>query len=244
MSPIPLTSLARAGRQQNRLSYPNLFLTRQFYTSQDRLLASSTPISHRLGPMSLLFGNSVFPPALGFDFLIWRNGDQMSQTLFVARKLLSYDALQGSCPGDHLFWLSYYQLQSFLTNSEVRDSLAQEKTPFEEYPLIASQPSHVLSSTYAFLRNSLEASSLPFVRDWESELGTFFSEQDWHKSFILTHKLPVACVAQQKNYKILTRWYRYPALLHRMYSSTSDCCWRCISGRPPHHRLWWNGHLR
>lgn len=62
---------------------------------------------------------------------------------------------------------------------------------------------------------------------WESELGTPFSEQDWLKFFLLTHKLPLAFFAQEKNYKILTRWYCYPTLLRRIYPSTSDYWWGC-----------------
>lgn len=174
--------------------------------------------------MTPQFGNRDFVPALTSDsFLIWH---KKNRTLSATHELLSYDILQNSCPENVLSWLSYRQLRSFLSDSAVRDAIAQDKTPLENFLLLASQASHVLSSVYSFLRSPPEVSSLPFVRAWESELGTTFSEQEWLKSFILTHKLPVACFAQEKNYKILTRWYRYPTLLRRMYPSISDCCWR------------------
>lgn len=105
---------------------------------------------------------------------------------------------------------------------------------------ITSQATDVLSSVYAFLRNSPEVSSLPCVLAWESELGTIFSEQDWYKSFILSHKLPVACFSQEKNEKILTWWYRYPTLLRRMYPSKSDCCWRYNAAPGTMLHIWWD----
>lgn len=103
----------------------------------------------------------------------------------------------------------------------------QYTTPFEEYLLLASQPSRMLSSLYNILGCPPAASQIPFVRAWEAELSTTFTAQDWQKSFILTHKLPVDCFSQEKNYKILTRWYRYPTLLRKVYSTTSDSCWQC-----------------
>lgn len=147
--------------------------------------------------------------------------------------------LQGSRPETALPWLQYRQLCSFLADSAVRDRLALEKTPFECYLLLSSRASHILSAVYAFLQSPPEPSSLPFVRAWEAELGTTFSEQEWYKSFTLLHKLPVACFSQEKNYKILTRWYRYPTLLRRMYPSTSDCCWRCNAAPGTMLHVWW-----
>lgn len=144
------------------------------------------------------------------------------------------------CPENTLSWLSYRQLRSFLVDPALREDLLQDRTPLEDYLLVASQPTHVLSYLYAVLRNSSEISSLSFVRAWETELGTNFSEQDWLKSFTLTHKLPVACFAQEKNYKILTRWYRYPTLLRRMYPSTSDSCWRCNAAPGTMLHIWWD----
>lgn len=244
LSPIPLTSLPWAGgRQQTPLNISLPFLTRQLYTQWNRLLASSTPISHRPGPMTPLFGDPDFNPALTSDtFLIWHKSDRvrMAHTLGSNHEILPYGKLQESRPGERLSWLAYWQLRSFLTDPTMRGNFALDKTPFEDFLLLTLKPSHILSHIYRFLMSPSEFSSLPFVRAWESELGTTFSEYDWQKSFILTHKLPMACFAQEKNYKILTRWYRYPTLLHRIYPSTSDSCWRCNAAAGTMLHIWWD----
>lgn len=60
---VPLTSQPWAGRQWGMSMSPSLsFLTQQVYTSWNRL-SSLNHFSHRLGPMTPLFGNSDFPPA-------------------------------------------------------------------------------------------------------------------------------------------------------------------------------------
>lgn len=244
LSPIPLTSLPWAGKPRSSSLITSLpFLTRQFYYSWNRILTSSAPISHKMGPMTPLFGNADFPPALDREsFLIWHRRDRIRlvQTLSPSHNLITYETLKNSCPGMVQPWLSYRQLSSFLTDSAVRTELLKDKTPFEGYLLLTSQATHVLSSIYDFMQNPPEPSSLPFVRAWEAELGVTFSEQEWLKSFILQHKLPVACFSQEKNYKILTRWYRYPTLLRRMYPSTSDCCWRCNAAPGTMLHIWWD----
>lgn len=164
----------------------------------------------------------------------------MAQTLGTNHDILPYETLQGSCPGERLSWLAYWQLRSILADSAVRGNFILDKTLFEDFLLLTLRPSHMLSHIFAFLTCSSEVSSLPFICAWESELGTTSSEHDWHKSFILTHKLPVACFAQEKNYKILTRWYRYPTMLHRIYPSTSDFCWRCNAAAGTMLHIWWD----
>lgn len=57
--------------------------------------------------------------------------------------------MQGSCPENTLPWLSSRQLESFLADPAIRDVLVQDRTPFEDFLLLAPQPSHILSSVYA-----------------------------------------------------------------------------------------------
>lgn len=44
---------------------------------------------------------------------------------------------------------------------------------------------------------------------------------------------------QESNYKILTRWYYTPQLLHKCFPNTSDRCWRCQEGRGTLLHIFW-----
>lgn len=49
----------------------------------------------------------------------------------------------------------------------------------------------------------------------------------WGKAIIATRKLSISAKHQERNYKILARWYRCPVDLHKMNPDNTDICWRC-----------------
>lgn len=100
----------------------------------------------------------------------------------------------------------HFLLICSLNHFSHRETLVQHRTPCEDFLPLSLSPSHLLSSLYAFFRISSISHPLPYILAWERELGETFSEQQWQKSFLLTHKLPMACSAQEKNYKIILRW--------------------------------------
>ncbi|XP_018429005.1 PREDICTED: cyclic nucleotide-gated cation channel beta-3, partial [Nanorana parkeri] len=79
-----------------------------------------------------------------------------------------------------------------------------------------------------------------FIARWERDLGYALTDEEVRTSFILTHKLSMACLAQEKGYKILTRWYRCPALLHRIFPDRPAHCWRCLKAEGTHLHIWWS----
>ena len=61
----------------------------------------------------------------------------------------------------------------------------------------------------------------------------------------MVHRSSLASRYQETSYKILTRWYRVPALLHKMDGSIPDCCWRCgAEGGTMMHIFWTCPSLR
>lgn len=220
---VPGTSdLTSLDGREGRPPSPSLpFLTQQVYTSWNGLL-SSTSLSHRPGPLTPLFSNADFSPTASFDtFLIWKRRDKIRlvQTLSGAHKLLPYDTLKDLCPGVHLSWLAYWQMKSFLPDSTFREALSQNRTPFKDYLLLTSVPSHMLSSIYAFIRDSSKSPPLPFVQAWEA--GVHFSEQEWQKAFILAHKLMMACFAQENAPR---NWKKGPVLWRIWHAQNSSNC--------------------
>lgn len=82
--------------------------------------------------------------------------------------------------------------------------------------------------------------SLPLFKvAWERELNTFITEE-WEKSFILAHKSFTASSIQETNYKIITRWYRCPYILHAMDPALSSQCWCCETEVGSMHHIWWS----
>lgn len=108
---------------------------------------------------------------------------------------------------------AYLQLKSLLSSMDDKESLVLNKTPFWKFSAFVN---HSLSSIYAFLQTP---SSPSLFGSGRMSRALIFLSKKCKKTFILTHKLPMACFVQEKNYKILTRWYRYPTLLHRIYPS-------------------------
>lgn len=56
----------------------------------------------------------------------------------------------------------------------------------------------------------------------------------------LTHKSSICAKIQETNYKILSRWYRTPALVHKFFPATSDLCWHCLSDKGTLLHIFWS----
>ena len=83
--------------------------------------------------------------------------------------------------------------------------------------------------------------SLPkFTAAWSGDLETSISEADWQKAFYYTHKSSISSYVREKNYKVLSRWYRVPSALRIMFPSTPDSCWRCNSAVGTYLHIWWD----
>lgn len=54
-----------------------------------------------------------------------------------------------------------------------------------------------------------------------------------------SHKSSISCYSQRKNFKILSRWYRDPATLQKIFPSTSSSCWRCNAATGTYLHVWW-----
>ena len=86
---------------------------------------------------------------------------------------------------------------------------------------------HSLSQMYSIWVDLEAPKKLPYIQAWERELGVKFSETQKTKIFNFVHKASLATRYQEGGYKILTRWYKTPVVLKRIFPETSDRCWRC-----------------
>lgn len=93
--------------------------------------------------------------------------------------------------------------------------------------------------SYQLLGLAASGTKPVYIREWEKYLGREFSGAQLAHLYQLTHSSSTESRTLETNYKILTCWYRVPAVLSRIYSSISDRCWRgCgLCGTLLH--LWW-----
>lgn len=70
------------------------------------------------------------------------------------------------------------------------------------------------------------------------DLDTEISPEQWHTSFTFTHKSSISGFSQEKNYRLLSRWYRDPVMVNKMYPNTLDACWCCHEGKGSYLHMW------
>lgn len=142
------------------------------------------------------------------------------------------------CPCGHT-WLAHFPPLNFLCKSTV--------------PFIPNTPSTywvwkaVLSAGLAQTSTFLPLRFKPLhITTYPRTLGC--GPQIWEGTsqerigrlhFTFTHKSTISCYSQEKNFKILSWWYRDPATLHRIFPSTPASSRRCGSASGTYLHVWW-----
>lgn len=115
-----------------------------------------------------------------------------------------------------------------------------ERTPFETLCNQANPQPHLLS----FIHNLLFADNRPSQTlascKWEKDLSITPSEKQWEQSLINIHKGLRNVITQENGYKIVSRWYRTPTLLHKINPEISATCWRCHAVEGTLLHIWWS----
>ena len=74
---------------------------------------------------------------------------------------------------------------------------------------------------------------------WNSAVGSEIDEENWDRIHLYIHKGSLNVSIQENGYKLKTRWYKTPDLLHKFSPSVSDQCWRCGKERGTFLHIWW-----
>lgn len=117
-------------------------------------------------------------------------------------------------------WLTALHLSSFCSDLF---SSSQTHRPFTE------TPRHLLSTIYKLLHAPLHDQLSPYTRRCPTESGRELTMADWQKSFHFTHTSSISCYTLEKNFKLISRSYRDPHSLHKIFPSVTPTCWRCGS---------------
>lgn len=198
-------------------------------------------LSSRPGPLTPVFGNPDFSANLHNPMLCSqvRSPKITICHFLVVDQLLPLSHFLTDIPSSR-DWLQYQQLSSFYNRLNAKHRVRAKLFPFEKMCLQESPPTKTLSFVYSMLcEERTKQFPPPYQNKWESDLGHPISSEDWRIIFALTHRSSISGYTQEKNFKVLSRWYKTPDILHKIYPSVPDICWRCNNAPGSYFHIWW-----
>lgn len=182
------------------------------------------PLSSIPSPLTPLIDNPSLPigmhsnAILSWDKSYW---PQIRHTILegIFMPFVNFQTLHDQKKG---IWFVYLQLQSFYSSLTPKHSIHQSLTDFEQLCLSLDPPAHTISKIYMLLSTLKSPGLPPYAVKWELELSRSIQEEEWVQIFNNTHKFSIACDTQEHNLKLLSRWYRTPVNLNRMFPAQSD----------------------
>lgn len=132
-----------------------------------------------------------------------------------------------------------HQLSHFLNSLPKPHLFQRPLSPFGELCLGDGPIRKSLSLSYEALLDLHAQSESPFSSNWEKDLQVTFTNQQKDRILYFTHKSSLCSNYQETTYKIMTRWYRTPSVLAKLFPLLSDRCWRCDSHRGTLLHIFW-----
>lgn len=111
------------------------------------------------------------------------------------------------------FWRAL-QLHHFLHPLPVPWEFGCRLTTLEEYCSDEGVLPQVLSKMYNLLITPLEDHRLACIMKWNTGLNHTFTPGHQNNVIRFSHKSSICTRIQETNFKLLTRWYHTPSLLH------------------------------
>lgn len=142
----------------------------------------------------------------------------------------------GSFPMDG--W-RYRQLQHFIKSLPFPVRPPSSLTLFEKLCKSEDPISHSISLLYEMLQSAESQNKPTYIREWERDLGHTFTEVQLNNLYRLTHKSSIDTKTQENCFKLLTRWYKVPTKLAKIYPTASEACWRGCGLRGTFLHIWW-----
>lgn len=191
-------------------------------------------------PMIPILGNPSFEPGLtdqGFKDLKQRGISRLLH-FTTDNHVMTSGEIERVFEGD-LDPFRRMQLNAFLRSKILRLSVVRTPSKFEQICLKGEPVRHSLSLMYSLLIELKAPQKLAFMQAWERDLGVLFSKAQENKILLFTHKASMASRYQEGGYKILTRWYRTPTVLNRIFPQVSSLCWRCQGAEGTMVHIFW-----
>lgn len=205
-------------------------------------LISKTAISSLNSPLYPVIGNPLFTPGMqdGVFRRLGEAGLQLASHFSSGGRWKTYTELADPNGEFHLDFMRTLQLRHFLNSIQPPTDNSQGLTTLEELCTDTGVLPHTLSLTYNLLNTPSSDYVPPGLLQWEEELDCRFSPTKRQHILRFTHKSSIYAKTQETNYKVLSRWYRTPTLLHRIFPTTSDLCWRCQMDKGTLLHIFWS----
>lgn len=118
------------------------------------------------------------------------------------------------------------QLKHFLDVPSRREGFTKPTTILESL-CSRTAPRTMSYRLYASLFEELSVHLHSEHSYWESTVGTEMDKEGWDRINLYIHKGSLNVSIQENGYKLKTRWYRTPDLIHKFSPLVSKWCWRC-----------------
>lgn len=193
------------------------------------LLFKKGSISSRNSPLFPILGNPCFTPGhqeVQFKQLMSTGCTQASHFLKQKKWPILQELINPTGTFQLKFW-NAIQITHFFRSLPPPHKFDQPLTTLEEICSTEGTLPHTLSCMYNLLITPPDTYSLKQITDWERDLNYTFSSQQKQRIIQFTYKSSICTRTQETNFKILTRWYRTPEKLSKIFPTSSDRCWRC-----------------
>lgn len=213
MAPIDLRALLWGHntkfRSVSMISPLTLTALSVWYRQRDSHALSTDP-----GPSTPLFDNLLLPGSSASTlFGSYEKNSWPTARVFVDITSGSFRAQMGCHP--HLTtWLTGLSSMQCCKSLHLSGQIHRPLTDFKEMCGLSQVPRHQLSMIYKEILSHTHEALPTYTRKWSEDLGIEISRSDWHTSCIFTHKTSISSFIQEKNYKLLSLWYRlrsYPS---------------------------------
>ena len=204
--------------------------------------------THSLSSERSLLTSFLFNPRMPDSLTHQMSSPWASRDLFhfghlvdpITRKLLSFSDLQKKFDLPRQVFYGYLQIRHY-AQSFAPGLQFSTPTPFEKLVLEGSARRGLISDTYRLLnsRSFPTQGKHAYMLRWERELGEEISETEWQTIWSQAAKSSLCTLYKENAYKILYFWYMTPAILHAIYPSSSDRCWRCQGARGTLYHIYW-----
>uniref|UniRef100_A0A803KCV2 Reverse transcriptase domain-containing protein n=1 Tax=Xenopus tropicalis TaxID=8364 RepID=A0A803KCV2_XENTR len=192
-------------------------------------LTKSGKWSNSPTPLLPVFGNPAFTPGLDLDnYKKWKLELHSGISFFYKRnQLKTLEDLLGDTTPTDLDRFKYRQIRHFIHSTFPPHKEKPEPTEIERIWFKDKTPKRAISLLYKQILNLRPHPADHYRTKWEKDLNITIDETQWAKMICLTHTSSQCTKIQELNYKILTKWYRYPTKLNKIYRAVSPNCWRC-----------------
>lgn len=205
-------------------------------------LISKPHISSRNSPLVPIIGHPLFTPGLQDRVfrVLGESGIHSAIHFSTGGAWKTYTELSNPQGLFRLDFMRTLQLGHFLHSITPPADVDQGLTTLEEICSNTGTLPHTISLMYSLLITPPSDYIPPGLTKWEEELGCSFNLTQRQRILRFTHKSSICAKTQETNYKILSRWYRTPTLLHKISPTISEECWRCQRDKGTLLHIFWS----